>query len=413
MVALLLLPGAALAQDTTPVTLMHGWTGADNTEMLNTVFDRFNMENEDGIVIEPTALGWDDLFTQLTLTAAAGNPPDVVMFHNTEVTEFVRKGVLLPVDALMAAAGIDLTGVPQNIIDLSKIDGEFYCLPGDLHPMNLYYNVDLVEAAGLDPDSPPTTGEEFLAWMEAMTITDDDGVVTQYGLDMPYGGGLGRWFFHTLLYQFGGDYLGEDGLSVVNSEAGQKALQWLVDAHASGWTSRGTGFGDISAFDAERGGMILSGPWMVNSYITRGMNIGTAVMPTMGDIPATWTNTHCLALTVQDSDANYLNSMKVVKWFLENYAEPGIKVGIVPVLPIALQDPYWTDHDYSKYYAPFVESLSISIMEPAIEKYTSVFSFSGQSPLLRNLEAALAGDKSVEEALDDMKAGIDELLLDE
>ncbi len=183
MVALLLLPGAALAQDSTPVTLMHGWTGADNTEMLNTIFDRFNMDNEDGLVIEPTALQWDDLFTQLTLTAAAGNPPDVVMFHNTEVTEFVRKGVLLPVDDLMAAAGVDLTGVPQNIIELSKIDGEFYCLPGDLHPMNLYYNVDLVEAAGLDPDSPPTTGEEFLAWAEAMTTTDDDGMVTQYGVD--------------------------------------------------------------------------------------------------------------------------------------------------------------------------------------------------------------------------------------
>ena len=37
-------------------------------------------------------------------------------------------------------------------------------------------------------------------------------------------------------------------------------------------------------------------------------------------------------------------------------------------------------------------------MEPAIEKYTSVFSFGGQSPLLRNLEAAQAGDKSVAEA---------------
>ena len=44
--------------------------------------------------------------------------------------------------------------------------------------------------------------------------------------------------------------------------------------------------------------------------------------------------------------------MKVIKWFLENYAEPGIKVGIVPVLPVALADPYWTDHDYAQYYAP-------------------------------------------------------------
>ena len=69
----------------------------------------------------------------------------------------------------------------------------------------------------------------------------------------------------------------------------------------------------------------MVGPWMVNSYIREGKNIGTAVMPTFGDVPATWTNTHCLALTVQDSDENYLNSMKVVKWFLENYAEPGIQ----------------------------------------------------------------------------------------
>ena len=158
LAALLLLPGAAMAQDSTPVTLMHGWTGADNTEMLNTVFARFNEENEDGLVIEPTALQWDDLFTQLTLTAAAGNPPDVVMFHNTEVTEYVSKGVLLPVDDLMAAADIDLTGVPQNIIELSKIDGQFYCLPGDLHPMNLYYNRDLVEAAGLGSGQPAHHG---------------------------------------------------------------------------------------------------------------------------------------------------------------------------------------------------------------------------------------------------------------
>jgi len=162
-----LLSGVTLAQDTTTVTLMHGWTGADNTEMLNIVFDQFNAENEDGIIVEPTALGWDDLFSQLVLTAA-GNPPDIVMFHNSEVPEYVNRGILLPIDELMAQVDVDLEGVAQNIIDLSIVDGDFYCLPGDLHPMNLYYNVDLVEAAGLDSASPPTTGEEFLAWMEAM-----------------------------------------------------------------------------------------------------------------------------------------------------------------------------------------------------------------------------------------------------
>ena len=411
LVALLLLPGAALAQ--TPVTLMHGWTGADNTEMLNIVFDQYNMENEDGIVIEPTALNWDDLFSQVVLTAAAGNPPDVVMFHNSEVPEFVARGILLPIDDLMAQVEVDLEGVAQNIIDLSIVDGDFYCLPGDLHPMNLYYNVDLVEAAGLDPDSPPAIGEEFLAWAEAMTLTDDDGRVTQYGLDLQDSGATIRWLFHALVHQFGGQFMGEDGLSAYNSEAGHQALQWIVDLHNTGHTSRGLGFGDVSAFYAGRAGTVLLGSWRVNSIMHQEFRFDSAVMPTVGSQPAAWANTHCLALTRQDSDENYLNAMKVVKWFYDNYALPAVSVGIIPVSPTAQADPIFTDDERYQYYIPFIESLQFAALEPAFPQYTSVFSFGKPTPLSINLEAAIAGDKTVEEALADMKEGIDEILTED
>lgn len=413
LIALLILPGAALAQDSTTVTLMHGWTGADNTEMLNIVFDQFNMENEDGIIVEPTALNWDDLFSQLVLTAAAGNPPDVVMFHNSEVPEYVGRGILLPIDALMEQIGVNLEGVPQNVIDLSIVDGDFYCLPGDLHPMNLYYNTELVEAAGLDPDSPPTTGEEYLAWAEAMHIVDDDGKVVQYGVDQQDSGSGNRRLYHALLHQFGGSFLGEDGLSAVDSEASHKALQWIVDLHNSGVTSRGLGFGDVGAFQARRAGMHFTGPWVVNSLVRSEMPFNTAVMPTVGDQPAAWANTHCLALTRQDSDEKYLAAMKLVKWFYDNYALPAVSVGIIPVSPAAQADPTFTDDPRYQYYVPFVESLQFAALEPAFPQYTSIFSFAKPTPLNINLEAAIAGDKTVEQALADMKAGIDEVLLED
>ena len=413
LVALLILPGAALAQDGTTVTLMHGWTGADNTEMLNIVFDQFNMENEDGITVEPTALNWDDLFSQLVLTAAAGNPPDVVMFHNSEVPEYVGRGILLPIDALIEQVGVNLEGVPQNVIDLSIVDGEFYCLPGDLHPMNLYYNTELVEAAGLDPDSPPTTGEEYLAWAEAMHIVDDDGRVVQYGIDQQDSGNGNRWLYHALLHQFGGSFLGEDGLSAVDSEASHKALQWIVDLHDSGVTSRGLGFGDVGAFWAGRAGMHFTGPWVVNSLVRSEMPFNTAIMPTVGDQPAAWANTHCLALTRQDSDEKYLAAMKLVKWFYDNYALPAVSVGIIPVSPAAQVDPIFTDDPRYQYYVPFVESLQFAALEPAFPQYTTIFSFVKPTPLSINLEAAIAGDKTVEQALADMKAGIDEVLLED
>ena len=408
-----LLSVAATAQDGMTVSLWHGWTGADNTEMLNIVLDKFNMENEDGITIEATALDWDDLFSQLVLSAAAGNPPDVVMFHNSEVPDFAGKGILRPLDDIMEMVPVNLEGVPQNIIDISYVDGQFYCLPGDLHMMGLYYNKDLAAAAGLDPESPPTTGEEFLTWARAMTITDDSGETTQWGFDLPVNGALPRWLWFSLLHQFGGSFLGEDGLSAVDSEASHKALQTIVDIGNEGLTSKGSLIGDVGAFWAERAGMLINGPWNVNGLTNAGINFGVAHVPTFGDGPATWANTHCLSLTNQDTDERYESGMKFIRWFFNNYALPAVSVGIIPVSPDAQADPIFTDDPRYEHYIPFVESLQFSVLEPVIPQYTAIFSFAKPTALVTNLEAAMVGDKTVEQALADMKVGVDEQLLDE
>jgi len=189
--------------------------------------------------------------------------------------------------------------------------------------------------------------------------------------------------FHALVHQFGGQFMCDDGLSAYKSEAGHKALQWIVDMHNTGWTSRGLGFGDVSAFWAGRAGMHLTGPWVVNSLMR------------------------------QDSDEKYLAAMKLVKWFYDNYALPAVSVGIIPVSPNAQADPIFTDDERYQYYVPFVESLQFAALEPAFPQYTTVFSFAKPTPLSVNIEAAIAGDKTVEQALTDMKEDIDEILTED
>src|SRR5690606_29751239 len=49
----------------------------------------------------------------------------------------------------------------------------------------LNYNAQMVEEAGLDPDSPPETWSECLEWHKALTKFDDAGNMLQIGLD-PY-----------------------------------------------------------------------------------------------------------------------------------------------------------------------------------------------------------------------------------
>ena len=56
--------------------------------------------------------------------------------------------------------------------ETSIFDGEWYTIPGDLHPLAVYYNVDLLEKAGLNPNELPNSGGEFFEWLVTCPATD-------------------------------------------------------------------------------------------------------------------------------------------------------------------------------------------------------------------------------------------------
>jgi len=65
---------AAPRTETVEISLWHGWTGADNTEMLHKIIQDYNETNTDGIIVTPTAYPWDEFFAKWVMAAAAGNP---------------------------------------------------------------------------------------------------------------------------------------------------------------------------------------------------------------------------------------------------------------------------------------------------------------------------------------------------
>ena len=56
---------------------------------------------------------------------------------------------------------VDWQEVVQPIMNYYSVDGELYCMPFNSSTAMLYYNKDMFEAAGLDPNSPPTTWAEI------------------------------------------------------------------------------------------------------------------------------------------------------------------------------------------------------------------------------------------------------------
>ena len=61
-------------------------------------------------------------------------------------------------------------------MDKSKVDGTLYGVPMQYNLQYLYYNKDLFEEAGLDPEQPPTTMEELAEDAKKLTNPDKKSV---------------------------------------------------------------------------------------------------------------------------------------------------------------------------------------------------------------------------------------------
>ena len=95
---------------------------------------------------------------------------------------------------------------------LMKHGGRMHAMPGDYMTMVLFYNTEMFKAAGLNPDKPPKTWDEFLQYAKKLTRdTDGDGKVDQWGFGTVGAKSPGFSLrFGPFIWSFGGDYLTPD-----------------------------------------------------------------------------------------------------------------------------------------------------------------------------------------------------------
>src|SRR3546814_9426184 len=78
----------------------------------------------------------------------------------------------------------------------------------------MYYNKDLVKAAGLDPERAPATWGELVEYSKKLTKKDAAGNVTQWGIKIPSGGAFAYWLFQALTTPNDAILMNEEGNQV-------------------------------------------------------------------------------------------------------------------------------------------------------------------------------------------------------
>ena len=156
-----------------------GWGGGD---LLDAIAFRFQQEHPD-IRVNPLAPGSMD--EKLLTSIGGGTPPDVAV-GNIAFGEMCARNVFTELDDFFAASTVvQHDDIVESLWADGNWDGKQYGLAAcEVGPRyGTCYNPALVEAAGLDPDSPPDTWEEMYVWHEAMTTFDDVGNIEILGVD--------------------------------------------------------------------------------------------------------------------------------------------------------------------------------------------------------------------------------------
>lgn len=189
------------------------------TVTMDAVADRVNSSGD--VTLEAESIGntYNDLTQRIVADVAAGTQPDLALVPLNRIPNFIEQGIVQPIGDILDAEGVSVDDLDEAAVSLAEVDGELYGVPFALSAPMIYYNADLFTAAGLDPESPPTTWAEVRSAAQALVDAGGGGIVYQWDQD--------QWVFQSQLRSAGGEMLNADGSAAAFDGAdGVRALEF-------------------------------------------------------------------------------------------------------------------------------------------------------------------------------------------
>jgi sn-glycerol 3-phosphate transport system substrate-binding protein len=173
------------------------------------LIDVFNKDHADIHVTAVYTGSYDDTNLKTHAAIAAGKPPAAVIMSANFVREYVINDEIVQLDGLIQKDGQTADQFMTQFWPALKLnameEGHVYGVPFQNSTPLLYYSVDAFKDAGLDPDHPPVTWQE---WIDAAKklVKRDGTTTTRWGFMMPGTYDYCGWITSGLAMSNGGDF---------------------------------------------------------------------------------------------------------------------------------------------------------------------------------------------------------------
>ena len=311
------------------IVIWHWMT--DRQDAFDKLADRYFKEKGIRVLFETYAPS--DVYKDKVHAAAAGKLlPEIYspLGDKRELASFINAGYIADLTDEMNAGWKKIFYEKPLLQNTYTDENEWNVKPGiygvpiDVNVMMLYYNKDLFKQAGLDPEKPPKTWEQFI----------EAGVKLRNAGIQPFVSGFGEgWLIGVFAASYEWNLLGKDGvLDTINGKLKYTDPGWISifslfddmrknNLYASGIATMLNKDAE-RAFATGQAAIALNGSWGVNVYYSMnpGLNYGIMMPPKLqgSKYPMLISGGESSSLYINPASPNKDKAIAFLKWLTEN-----------------------------------------------------------------------------------------------
>lgn len=383
--------------------------GGALTEVVDSIVADFEAENPDIKVNAIYSGNYDDTRVRALSALNSGDPAQLAVMFSIDAYDLIEQDLILPFNDLVSGSdGANwLNSFYPALMANGNIEGKTWGIPFQRSTIVAYYNKDMFRAAGLDPESPPTSWDELISMGKALT---KDGA---YGIMIP-STGYPYWMFQALAIQNGKEVMSNDGLTTYFDDP-------TVVETLEFWKSLSSEHGVMPEGTVEWGTLrqaFLEGQtammWHSTGNLTAvkknaSFDFGVAELPAniRKGSPTGGGNFYIFKDTSAEEQAA---ALKLIQFMTsaEQAAAWSIATGYMGVSPAA----YETDalKSYTSSFPPAL--VARNQLEHAVAEFSTFETARVREGLNNAIQSALTGSKSAADALGEAQAAAERLLKD-
>jgi multiple sugar transport system substrate-binding protein len=297
------------------LSFWHFWSDPVRKQKIYSLIAEFEQMNPE-VEVVPTELSWSTGYEEILSALEQNYPLDVIELGADMVCEVYTKGFLKDITD-------DVVDIKDSFVTTSLTpvlyDSKIYGLPWVVDTRLMFYNKDLLKQAGLDPNKPIETWQEFY-----------DAVKKIHNIKPRiYGFGMNTYERHVIhkkilpfIWTNNGDVLSEDNKKcVINSKQNMETLKFYLSLKP--YSLVATQNEIDTAFCEGRIGFCISGSWLF-SKIKKDypkLNFGIMLIPKPDKSLTSISILGGEYLVVNKNTEHYEQSIKFIKFMIQKSEE--------------------------------------------------------------------------------------------